>query len=448
MTNLETPTLTDLIAGRRWQEIREIVAQQPIAETADLLLELDRPDRVLLFRALPRSLSSTLFAELEAFQQNELLNDLTDEETRHLLAGLRPDDRTQLFEELPGQVTQKLLNLLNRDDLREARQLLGYPEESVGRLMTPDYVAVRPHWTITEALQQIRKMGRDSETVHNIYVVDNNWRLLDALDLRRFILADTSLQVQDIMDDAFVSLSAFADREEAIQAMQRYDLSVLPVVDSDGILVGIVTFDDVLDVIEAETTEDFHKTAAVGPVLGNYRDATFSLLYRKRIPWLVVLVITNLASGAVIASYEATLEAAIALVFFLPLLIDSSGNAGSQSATLIVRALAMGDVQLRDWASLMAKEISVSLALGLTMSLAVWGIAYWRGGTTVGLTVAMTMFLVVMVGSIIGHSLPFILSRLNWDPATASAPLITSLADITGVLIYFYIATRLLGLAG
>jgi magnesium transporter len=172
------------------------------------------------------------------------------------------------------------------------------------------------------------------------------------------------------------------------------------------------------------------------------------LLYRKRIPWLVVLVITNLASGAVIASYEATLEAAIALVFFLPLLIDSSGNAGSQSATLIVRALAMGDVKLRDWASLMAKEVGVSLALGLTMSLAVWGIAYWRGGTEVGLTAALTMFLVVMVGSIIGHSLPFVLSRLNWDPATASAPLITSLADITGVLIYFYIATRLLGLAG
>lgn len=187
MTNLETPTLTDLIAARRWPEIREIVAQQPIAETADLLLELEQSDRVLLFRALPRSLSSTLFAELEAFQQNELLNDLTNEETRRLLAELRPDDRTQLFEELPGQVTQKLLNLLNRDDLREARQLLGYPEESAGRLMTPDYVAVRPHWTIAEALQQIRKMGRDSETVHNIYVVDKNWRLLDALDLRRFI---------------------------------------------------------------------------------------------------------------------------------------------------------------------------------------------------------------------------------------------------------------------
>lgn len=447
MTRLHIPDLTDLIAARRWDELRQTAAQLPVAELADLLLSLDKTERVLLFRALPRSVAAQLFAELEAERQNDLLQDLTDEEARRLLAELRPDDRTQFFEELPGRVTQKMLNLLSSEDLREARQLLGYPAESVGRLMTPDYVAVRPHWTISEALRQIRAKGRDSETVHVIYVVDDTWRLLDALDLRRFILADMDLRVQDIMDDSFISISAFADQEEAVQAMQRYDLSVLPVVDSDGVLVGIVTFDDILDVVEEETTEDFHKTAAVGPVLGNYREATFSLLFQKRAPWLLVLVMTNLASGAIIASYEATIEAAIALVFFLPLLIDSSGNAGSQSATLIVRALAMGDVKLSDWARLMAKEVGVSAALGLTMALAIWGIGYWRGGYEVGLTVALTMFLVVLVGSVVGHSLPFILSRLNWDPATASAPLITSLADICGVLIYFYIATRLLGLA-
>jgi len=275
-------------------------------------------------------MSTEVFAYLDGEEENALLTDLTDEELRELLSRLRPDDRTNLFEELPGQATQKLLNLLTPEDLREARWLLGYPEESVGRLMTPDYVAVRPEWKIEEALNHIRERGRDSETVDAIYVTDADWKLLDALSLRRFILADPQVSVVEIVDYTFESLSAFAAREQAVRMMQRYDLSVLPVVDSLGVLVGIVTFDDVLDVAQEEATEDFHKAGGVVPLRKSYLNTSVFALYRKRIGWLVGLVFANLFSGAAIALFEDAIAAAVTLVFFLPLLIGSAGNAGSQ----------------------------------------------------------------------------------------------------------------------
>jgi magnesium transporter len=446
MEKLLIPAVRELIAARQWPRLREMLFDQPVAELADLLLELEEQDRVLFFHALPRPLAAQVFAELEAPRQNDLLQDLTSEATRQLLADLSPDDRTQLLEELPGQVTQRLLNLLSPEDLRETRQLLGYPRESVGRLMTPDYVAVRPSWTIAQALDHIRRKGRDSETVSHIYITDSSWKLLDELSLRRFILADPATTVAEIMDYSFVSLSAFEDREAAVQMMQRYDLSVLPVVDSDGILVGIVTFDDVLDVAAEETTEDFYKSAAIAPVQGRYLDMPYLSLYRKRIGWLIILVFINMISVQILASHEAMLDAFVVLLFFTPLLIDSGGNAGSQASTLMVRALALGDVELRDWFWLLVKEISVSLGLGLTMAAAVFGLGWLRGGTTIGLIVALTMVSIVVVGGLIGTVLPFLLSRFKFDPATASGPLITSLADISAILIYTAIAAYILGM--
>jgi magnesium transporter len=434
----------DLLTQRDWAAIRQTITNMPEPEIAELLFELETTDRMILFRLLPRDVSSEVFALLETDQQNTLLKELSLEETRHLLSELSPDDRAQILDELPGAVTQRLLNLLSPEDLHETRQLLGYPPESVGRLMTPYYVAVRPEWTIRQALEHVRKKGHDSETVDVLYVVDQDWKLLDALDLRRFILADPDAKVADIMDAQYVYLTATQDREEAVRTMERYDLAVLPVVDTKGVLIGIVTFDDVLDVAQAEATEDFHKSAAVSPLKGSYRDARLPQLYQKRIGWLLALVFANVFSGAAIASFENTIAANVALVFFLPLLIDSSGNAGSQAATLMVRALAMGDVKLSDWWLLLLKEVLVSAALGFTMALAVSVIGVLRAGVEIALVVALTMALVVIVGSVIGTALPFLLSRLKFDPATASAPLITSLSDISGVLIYFSLATLML----
>jgi magnesium transporter len=439
------PEVLELIEARRWSDLRDALSDSPAPEVADLVLHLRKDERVLLYRALVRRQAAEVFSHLELEQQDGLLRDLSDEETRFLLADLPPDDRTQLLAELPGQATQRMLNLLSPDDLREARWLLGYPEESVGRLMTPDYVAVQPDWSLPRALEHIRENGQDSETINRIFVVDERWHLLDDIELRRFMLAPSEARVSELMDHTVASISAYSDREEAVAAMRRYDQSVVPVVDSEGVLVGIVTADDVLDVQEEEATEDFHRVGSVGPIRTSLREATAGFLYRRRVGWLLALVFMNIFSGAGIAAFEDTIAATVALVFFLPLLIDSGGNAGSQSATLMVRALATGDVRMTDWIGLIRRELLVSLLLGLTMAVGVSAIAAFRAPEVV-VVVAITMVAIVIWGSLIGLSLPFLLTKLGRDPATASAPLITSLADISGVLLYFGIARWYLGI--
>lgn len=438
------PHVTETIEARDWTKLRETVETRPAPETAELLVDLPKQEQVLLFRALSRERAAEVFGYMEIEEQDVLLHALTDEETRRLLADLPPDDRTHLLAELPGQVTQQLLNLLGPEDLKEARWLLGYPEDSVGRLMTPDYLAVRPEWSVAEALRHIRTHGKNSETADVVFVTDESWRLLDDIELRRFILAPTDATVAEIMDHSFQSVSAFADRQEAVRLMRRYDLVALPVLDSGGVMLGIVTVDDVLDVQEEEATESFHKVASIGPLHMSLREAAVRLLYQKRIGWLMVLVFMNIFSGAGIAAFEDTLAATLSLAFFLPLLIDSGGNAGSQSATLMIRALAVGDVRASDWGRLLGKELFVALLLGLTMAAGVALIAAFRAPEVITV-VAMSMVTIVVFGSIIGMLLPFLLTRLGLDPATASAPLITSLADITGVLVYFSIATWILG---
>jgi magnesium transporter len=444
LKELLAPEIAELIAARRWTELREVLEDWPAPEIADLLLDLPKADRVLLYRALSRRDAAETFSYLDVDQQDALLMELSDEETRGLLADLPPDDRTHLLEELPGQATQRLLNLLGAGDRREATWLLGYPEESVGRLMTPDYVAVRPGWTVEQALRHLRARGPRSETVNVVYVVDERWKLLDDIELRRLILAEPETPVADVMDDSVTSIHAAAEREEAVNLIRRYDLLALPVVDSDGVLLGIVTVDDVMDVAEEEATEDFHRVGSVGPIRTSVRDAAILFLYRRRIGWLLTLVFVNIFSSAGLAAYESTLAATLSLVYFLPLLIGSGGNAGSQSATLMVRAMATGDVEPGDWLRMVGKELGVALLMGLTMAAGVAAISALRA-PEVMLVVALTMTISVMFGSLLGLSLPFVLDRLRLDPATASAPLVTSLADIAGVLIYMAIATWLLG---
>jgi magnesium transporter len=440
-----------LIDEHRWQELaaRKAAWPEPDAvapELAERLLELSKPDRVLLFRALPREVAAEVFTWLEGESRDALLRDLTDAETRTLLAEMSPDDRTNLLEELPGNVTQRLLNLLAPDDLREARDLLGYPEESVGRLMTPDYLAVRPDWTVAEALEHIRARGHESETANEIYVTDDRWRLLDALPLQRFVLARPEARVRDIMDGKYVALPATADREEAVREMGRFDLVALPVVDSSGTLVGIVTVDDVLDVAEQEVTEDFHKTSAMAPLRQSYWETGKRFLFRNRIGWLAILVLINLVSSGIIAAFEETLEAVVALAFFIPLIIDTGGNAGAQSATLMIRAISTGDVKLNEWFRAFLKEAVVGLSIGVALGLMGMLLGFFRGGPEIGIIVLLTMITMLFLTNLIGLLLPFLLTRLKLDPALASGPLITSIADAVGLIIYFSYAVWILGL--
>jgi magnesium transporter len=305
---------------------------------------------------------------------------------------------------------------------------------------------VRPDWTIFRVLQHLRVFGRQQETINRIFVVDERWHLLDDLELRSIILAEPDATVRELMDDSVAALPAAADREQAVEFIRRHDVDAAPVEDSEGVLVGIVTVDDVLDVAVDEATEDFHKAGSVEPFLTSLREASVLFLFRHRVGWLMALVFVNIFSGATLAYHEQTIAASVALIFFLPLLIASAGNAGAQSATLMVRAIATGDVKARDWLHVAGKELIVASALGAVMAAAVSLLGVYRAGRDVGVIVALTMVVVVVIGSLIGMSLPFVLSRFDLDPAAASAPLVTSIADITGVLIYFSIAAWYLGL--
>jgi magnesium transporter len=439
-----------LIEEKRWAELssRRVAwpdSEMVAPELVDFLLELDKEDRVLLFRALPRRLATEVFAYLEPEPRDALLRELTDGETRQLLANLNPDDRTGVLEELPGRVTQRLLNLLSPEDLEEARQLLGYPEESVGRLMTPDYVAVKPEWSVDRALEHIRRLGRRSETINMIYVHDDDWKLLDALPLQSFILAKPDKTVSDIMDYSFASLRASDDREDAVRMMQRYDRVALPVVDSQGILLGIVTVDDVFDVAEEEVTEDFHKSAAVTPLNRGYWQASLWNLYSSRIGWLATLVMVSLVSSGVIGIYEEVLESVVALAFFMPLVIGTGGNAGTQAATMMIRALSTGDVEIRQWFRAFLREIAIGFTLGVSLGALGMVLGIFRGGYEVGLIVLLTMMVMLVITNLLGMSLPFILTKLGLDPASASGPLVASIADAIGLLVYFAIASRVLG---
>lgn len=402
---------------------------------------------MILFRLLRRHKAAQVFEDLSLKHQQALIQALAGKRNRlaQLLNSLSPDDRTAFFGELPGEITQQLLTMLNEKEQTAAVKLLGYPEESIGRLMTTDYVAVKHHWTVEQSLTHIRQHGIDSETINVIYVVNEDFKLIDDLRIRDFILADPQTNIQKLMDNRFVSLQADADQETAIQTFQTYDRIALPVTDSKGILIGIVTVDDVLDVAEQEATEDFHKFGSLQDRVIEPLQAGIGFLYRKRIVWLMALVAVNIVSGAAIASFEETIQAMVALVFFLPLLIDSGGNAGSQSATIMVRALATGEAYMKDWFKLLIKECQVAVLLGLTMAFGVAVIAGFRAPDIIPVVV-MTMVCIVLVGSVVGLSLPFLFTRLGMDPAAASTPLITSIADISGVLIYFSLASWYLGL--
>lgn len=434
--------LRELIENKQWKTIRKEITEYDFVHIADIIDDLSDQDDIIVFRLLPRELAKNTFQYLSHYKKEQIIEKLAinAKKLADLLNDLDPDDRTAFFEELPGQVAQRLIQLLSPEERSIATRLLGYPEESIGRLMTPEYVAVKPFFTIAQTLEHIRTYGKDKETFNIIYVVDENWKLIDDIRIREILFANPEQTIEEISDKRFIALSAFDDQESAVRVFQDHDRVALPVVNSEGTLIGIVTVDDMMDVVEEETTEDFHRFGAFQGAIVNPMKASVMFLYQKRILWLSVLVFMNVFSGAAIASYENTIKSMVSLMFFLPLLIGSAGNAGSQSATLMIRALATGEVLVKDWFKLISKEILVSFLLGITMAIAVSMIAFLRAHEII-IVVCSTMILTVMAGSLIGLMLPFIFTKLKLDPATASAPLITSIADILGVLIYFSIAT-------
>ena len=440
----EPADIPALVAGRDWGALRPVLEEMADPDIAAVFVGIDRQDWTLLLDLLPAERVVSVYAYLNTDQQAALLEDLPDEDKARLVEELSFDDATALLNELPDEHAELLMGMLPAETQRVLERLLAYPEDSAGRLMTPDFVALRPDWSIREARAHVRAQAEQPETINTLFITDEAGLLLGWLRLHDLLLAPPRSSVREFMHDDVISVHTEADQEEAARLIHHYDLETLAVVNADSMLRGIITVDDVMDVVERETTEDFQKIGAVSALNLSLREATASLLYRKRIGWLLILVMVNILSGAAIAIFETAIERVVALVFFLPLVIACGGNAGAQASTLMVRALATGDVHLRDCLRLWGKELLVAIGLGTTMGLAVWGAGYWLGGPEVGLAVAIAMVLVVVAGSMIGMLLPFMLTRFNLDPATSSVPLITSIVDIFGILVYFSVATLIL----
>ncbi|MEX3314219.1 magnesium transporter [Sulfitobacter sp. PS-8MA] len=428
------------------QALAQFARQARPIDLATWLSQLPRDQAWHHLAALPLPRQAETFGALAMEDQTALAVVIPAPDLSAIVALMSSDDRVDLFQSLGPIAQKRLIESLPPRVGRDIEQLARHAEETAGAIMTSDYAVLDAALTAQEAIGALRGQAGGSETIYRSYVVDKRGRLIGSVRLHNLILAGAETPVKELMERDPVSVSIDTDQEEVAQRIARYDLLAIPVLDSAARLVGIVTHDDAADVMQAEATEDFQKISHVLPFKQNMRQAGIAMLYSRRIIWLALLVVGNLFSGAGIAHFEDMILAYVSLVFFLPLLIDSSGNAGSQSATLMVRALATGDVEMKDWRALILRELAVAAALGATMAAVVFPIGAWRGGVEVAVTVGLTMFVVVMIGSLVGMSLPFLLSRLRLDPATASGPLVTTIADATGVVIYFSIATLILQL--
>jgi len=449
------PEIRSLIEARNFGALREVFREWPPADVAEVILDMPEDEQVIIFRVLPHALAADVFEYLDFDAQQKLLRAMAHEEVVAILNEMAPDDRTALLEELPSAAARQLIRLLTPEERRVATALLGYPEESVGRLMTPDFIAVKEDWTVQQVLDYVRNHGQDSETLNVIYVVDDHGKLIDDLRMREFLLRPLGAKVSDFRDHAFVALNVTDSQQDALNMFRKYDRTALPVVDSSGVLVGIVTIDDMLDVAEAEATEDIQKIGGMEALDEPYMRISLWKMIRKRAGWLVILFLGEMLTATAMASFQDEIARAVVLALFLPLIISSGGNSGSQASTLIVRAMALGEVTLRDWWRVAGREIRAGLSLGAILGaigilrVALWSIIgekyfhrelYGPHWPLVALTVGLSLVGVVLWGSLSGSMLPFVLRRVGADPATSSAPFVATLVDVTGLVIYFSIA--------
>ncbi|RIL08664.1 MAG: magnesium transporter [Proteobacteria bacterium] len=442
-----------LLNSRKFRELREVLTSAPLADVAEVLSQFAPEQQAAMFRILPKDIAADIFEYLDLEHQTALLNALGDSRVAVILDSMDPDDRTALLEEIPAAAAQQLLKLLSAPERQVALSLLGFPEHSVGRLMNPHYLAVRENLTVQQVLDHIRQHGKETDLINVIFVLDERGKLLSDLRIRDILLAPADRPVGELIKRRAISLLATEDQEQAVEVFKKYDRNALPVVSSNQVMMGVVTVDDVLDVAEEEATEDIQKLGGVEALEEAYITTPFGRLVHKRAKWLVILFIGELLTASAMAFYEDKIRQAVILALFIPLIISSGGNSGSQAATLIIRALSVGEIQLRDWWRVLRREAGAGLVLGILLGLfgfarvAVWSKVtqvYGPDWILVAITVSLALLLIVMWGIIAGAMLPFVLKRLGADPATSSTPFVATLVDVTGLVIYFSVATWVL----
>jgi magnesium transporter len=448
------PEIRSLIDARNFGALRELFAEWPPADIAECITDFSEDEQVIVFRVLPHDQAADVFEYLDVEAQQKLLRAMAHEQVVGILNEMSPDDRTALLEELPSAAARQLIKLLTPEERSIARALLGYPEGSVGRLMTPDLIAVDAGWSVKEVLDYVRENGQDSETLNVIYVVDDRGKLLDDIRMREFLLKPLTAKVSDLMDHNYVTLSVTDSQEDAVNIFRKYDRTALPVVDSGGVLVGLVTIDDMLDVAEKEATEDIQKLGGMEALDEPYTTIPLMRMVKKRATWLIILFLGEMLTATAMQGYNGEIEKAAILAMFLPLIISSGGNSGSQATTLVIRAMALGELRLGDWFRVVRKELLSGLSLGLILgTIGFFRITLWqylhifdygKYHWLVAFTVGTALIGVVLWGTISGAMLPFLLRRCRLDPATSSAPFVATLVDVTGLVIYFNVALFIL----
>lgn len=432
----------------KFSKIREMVIQLNVVDIAQLLDELDEEKTLIVFRLLPKEISVEVFSYISTEQQQYIIESITDKEIKHIIDNLFMDDTVDILEEMPANVVQKILKHVSADRRNLINRFLRYPEDSAGSLMTIEYVDLKKEMTVEQALQRVKKVGVDGETIDICYVMDQNRKLEGIIPLRKLVLNDGDTIIEDIMETNIISINTHTDQETIGNLFRKYDLLAMPVVDQENRLVGIITIDDIIEIIEIENTEDFQVMAAMEPSEEEYLKTNVMRLARNRIVWLLILMISATFTGSIIKHYEELLASVVILASFIPMLMDSGGNAGAQSATMVIRGLALDEIRMRDLGKVIWKEFRVSLLVGIVLTSVNFMRVYFieRTGITIAVTISISLFFTIILAKLVGSTLPIVAKKLKLDPAIMAAPMITTIVDAVALFAYFRIASWLLGI--
>ena len=440
--------IRELLDTKQYTRLRQRLSELNDADIAAVMEELEEEEMLKVFRILPKDMAADVFSYLEVENQQTIITSLSDKEAANIIDNLMADDATDLLEEMPANVVKKLLANASPDTRRDINHLLRYPEDSAGSIMTVEYVDLKENLTVAEAIDRIRKVGLDSETINICYVLDPGRKLVGTVALRYLLLSDPDAVIGEMMHENVIAINTLMDQEEAARQFKKYDFTAMPVVDNEKRLVGIITVDDIVDIIEEETPEDMEKMAAIMPSDKPYMRTGIWETYKKRIPWLLLLMISAAFTGRIITAFEDALSVYVVLTAFIPMLMDTGGNAGGQASVTVIRGLSLGEIGYKDVLRVVWKEIRVAFMCGVTLAAANFCKLLWfdRVGIPVSAVVCLTLVVTVVIAKLVGCTLPVLAKRLGFDPAVMASPFITTIVDALSLLIYFSFATRLLGL--
>lgn len=438
--------INELLENKLYMEARREIAEMNPVDIAALIEEFPEDERTKIFRLLPKSLAADVFSYLPIELEQDIIIALSDKEAGHILDNLNADDAADLIDEMPANVVKKLLANADPETRRDINHLLQYPDDSAGSIMTVEFMDLKESYTVEQSLRKIRMEGIDKETINTCYILNPHRRLLGAISLRRLLLSDPVEKMSNIMEDHVISVSTQTDQEEVAQLFQKYDFTSIPVVDSENRLVGIITVDDIVDILQQEATEDIEKMAAITPTDKPYMKTGILETWKKRIPWLLILMISATFTGRIISHYEAALASYVVLTAFIPMLMDTGGNAGSQASVSIIRGLSLNEIDYSDTLKIILKELLVGLLIGATLAIAnfVKLLIIDRVTVTIAMVVCMTLVITVIFAKLVGCSLPILAKRLGFDPAVMASPFITTIVDALSLMMYFKIAGMIL----